>query len=549
MSDFQKKRQELAAATRATERQYSQKAVDNLGSYIDTITQASKRLNPVSLPSQIMAMPAVQRAGGMLTENVIQPVVDTLSTSVFGEQPLGEMSVQMPRMAGGNRVMPRLETQEVDPLAIPNLAASEAGVPLNFLGVPLFAKGTQAINRIAGPKAGRGQLLSSLSNFIPGYYGGNAAGATATWAPENLARTVRDLLDPESRALFKTQGVTRGTQDLGREALAQGEVHKALAQTGQYLSRIREQGGREGEVADVLLRMEELSDYIPARAYQVGDYKNLVKENNLIPRTQGTRRRINIPDNDLDIIESHFGRVWKEPDSRLGDVSFGQAQDAKIVIKAPGAGRAATGSHFNDVLYTAPFIKHTRKLFRDKTNVPHDELLAGLKKAAEKDNFSVLDISSPENGIWVTGGRAGTAVTEGGINYLVKIEPNGRMTGVMSDEHNLYEQLAGKVQKYTGGIIPALDMMKSLIPHRLVAVTPPMVQNIRNIDQAKSSARGVARVSQATNPNVVEGTAREMVEEFIKIEPSREAVQAEQLRNLGGGMLSVSALNDEEERR
>ena len=549
MSDFQKKREEMIAAKRAEERRFSQQAVDNVGSYVGGLTRLAKRINPVSISSQMMEAPAVQRAGGMLTENVIAPVVNTLSSSVFGDQPLGEMSVEMPRMAGGNRVMPRLETREVDPLALPNLAVSEAGVPLNFVGGPLFAKGTQAINRIAGPGSGRGQLLSSLSNFIPGYYGGNAAGATATWAPENLARTIRDLLDPESRALFKTQGVTRGAQDLGREALAQGEVHKALAQTGQYLSRIREQGGREGEVADVLLRMEELSDYIPARSYQAGDYKTLIKENQLIPRTQGTRRAINIPDNDLDIIESHFGSVWKEPDSRLGDVPFGQAQDAKLVIKAPGAGRAATGSHFNDVLYTAPFIKHARRIFRDKTKVPHDELLSELKKAAEKDNFSVLDISSPENGIWITGGRAGTAVTEGGINYLVKIEPNGRMTGVMSDEHNLYEQLANKVQRYTGGVIPALDMMKGLIPHRLVAVTPPMVQNIRNIDQARSTARGVSKVSQAPNPNVVEGTAKEMVEELIKLEPTREAVDAERLRNLGGGMLTVSAFKDEEEER
>lgn len=548
MSDFQKKREEMTALRRATERRYSQKAVDNVGSYFNNAAELQKRINPVSFPAQMMANPAIQRAGNMLSENVISPVVNTLTSSVVGDQPFGEMPIQMPRMAGGNRIMPNLQTREVDAMAVPNLMASEAGVPANFLGGPLLAKGTRAINKIAGPESGRGMLLSSLSNFIPGYYGGNPGGAVASWVPENIARTMRDLLDPESRALFKTQGATRGAQELGAEALAQGEVHKALAQTGQYLSRIREQGGREGEVADVLLRMEELSDYIPARAYQAGDYKSLIKENGLIPRTQGTRRAINIPDNDLDIIESHFGRVWKEPDSRLGDVSFGQAQDAKLVIKAPGAGRAATGSHFNDVLYTAPFIKHARKIFRDRTNVPYDDLLADLKKAAEKDSFSVLDISSPENGIWITGGRAGTAVTEGGINYLVKIEPNGRMTGVMSDEHNLYEQLAGKVQKYTGGAFPALDMMKGLIPHRLVAVTPPMVQNIRNIDQARSSARGVSRVSQATNPNVVEGTAKEMVEEFIKLEPSREAVDAERLRNLGGGMLTVSALRDEKEK-
>jgi hypothetical protein len=186
-------------------------------------------------------------------------------------------------------------------------------------------------------------------------------------------------------------------------------------------------------------------------------------------------------------------------------------------------------------------------LFRDKTKVPHDELIAGLRKASEKDSFRVLDVSSPENGIWLTGGRKGSAVTEGGINYLVKVEPNGRMIGVMSDEHNLYESLAGKVQQKTRGFLPTLDMMKKLIPHRLVAVTPPMIQNIRNIDTARSSARGVSKVSQAKNPNQVEGTAKEMLQEFVQLNPSQEARRAEQLRQVGGGMLTTSALNDEED--
>jgi hypothetical protein len=536
----------MTAARRARERQYSEQAVSNLGTAAGTAfnnaAELQKRINPVSLPAQMMVNPYIAEAKGLLSDKVMKPALNTLTSSVFGDKPFGEMPIQMPRMAGGNRVMPNLQTREVDAMAVPNLVASEAGVPLNFMGAPLFAKGSKMINKIAGPDSGRGMFLSSLSNFIPGYYGGNAGGAVAKWAPENLARTVRDLLDPESRALFKTQGVTRGAQELGAEALEKGEVHKAVAQTGQYLARIREQGGREGEVADALLKMEELSDYIPARSYKTGDYKALVKENKLVPKTQATGRSVNIADNDLDIIESHFGRVWKEPDSRGVDVGFGQAEDAKLVIKAPGAGRPATGAHFNDVLYTAPFIKHVRKAFMNRTNVPHDELIATLQKAADKDKFSILDISSPENGIWITGGRAGTAITEGGINYLVKVQPNGRMIGVMSDEHNLYEQLAGKVQKYSGGVVPALDMMKSLIPHRLVAVTPPMVQNIRNINKAKSSARGVEKVSQARNPNQVEGTAKGMVEELIKINPSKEAVDAERLRNLGGGMLAVSAL-------
>ena len=547
MSDIQKFREEYLTKTRARERGYSEGVQQNIGKMVDIGTQIAHRYNPTSPGLRMMNNPRLAPARDALTEKLIEPIVDTLSSPALGDNLFGDMPVTTLRQMGGNRVMPSAQMRTENAMALPNAVAAEGSVPLNFMGGPLLVKGTQAINKLTGPKSGRGMMLSSLDNFISGFYGGNPGGATLMWAPENLARTVRDLLDPGSRALYKETGATRGAQDLGRRQLADENIHRGLANTGQYLSRIREQGGREGAVADVLLNMENLSDFVPARSYQVGDYKSLVKEKGLYATTKETGRRVNVSDNDLDIIEGHFGSIWKEPGRKSGDVAFADAADTKLAIKAPGAGGAATGKHFNDVLYTAPFIKHTRALFRDKTNVPHDELIAGLRKAAEKDSFRVLDISSPENGIWITGGRKGSAVTEGGINYLVKIQPNGRMIGVMSDEHNLYESLAGKVQQKTRGFLPTLDMMKKLIPHRLVAVTPPMIQNIRNIDTARSSARGVSKVSQATNPNQVEGTAKEMLQEFVQLNPSQQARRAEQQRQVGGGMLATSALYDEED--
>jgi len=62
VSDFQKKREEMTALRRATERRNSQKAVDNVGSYFNNAAELQKRINPVSLPAQMMANPAIQRA-------------------------------------------------------------------------------------------------------------------------------------------------------------------------------------------------------------------------------------------------------------------------------------------------------------------------------------------------------------------------------------------------------------------------------------------------------------------------------------------------------
>lgn len=548
MSDIQKFREQYMTKARAKERGYAQSTQRNVGDTINkainTGQQVFNKVAPTSM--RIMSDPSFAPAKDLLKEKLVEPIMESLSSPVLGDTFFGDMPVETLRQYGGNRIMPNVQTRAENAMAIPNLAAAEGSVPLNFTGAGLLGKGTQLINKMTGPKSGRGMMLSSLDNFISGFYGGNPGGATLAWAPENLARTARDLLDPGSRALFKETGATRGTQDLARRALGADMIHRGLANTGQYLSRIREQGGREGAVADVLLRMENLSDFVPARSYQVGDYKSLVKEKNLMPRTAQTGRKVNIGDNDLDIIEGHFGRSWLEPGRRSGDVAFADAADTKLAIKAPGPGGSSTGKHFNDVMYSAPHIKHVAKVFRNKTNVPHDELLEYMQKAAEKDSFRVLDLSSAENGIWITGGRKGSAVTEGGINYLVKIQPDGKMIGVMSDEHNLYESLAGKVQQKTRGFLPTLDMMKGIIPHRLVAVTPPMVQNIRNLDTARSSARGVAKVSQAKNPNQVEGTAKEMLQEFTKLNPSQEARRAEQMRQVGGGMLTASYASDED---
>ena len=546
MSDIQKFREEYMAKARAKERGYAEGVQQNIGKTVNQGVQIAHRMNPMSTGMRMMNDPRLAPARDVLKEKLIEPIIDTVASPVLGDSLFGDVPVTTLRQMGGNRVMPSAQMRTENAMALPNLVAAEGSVPLNFMGGPLLAKGTQAINKLTGPASGRGMMLSSLDNYISGFYGGNPGGATLMWAPENLARTARDLLDPGSRALYKETGATRGAQDLGRRMLDEGNIHRGLANTGQYLSRIREQGGREGAVADVLLNMENLSDYVPARSYQVGDYKALVKDKNLMPRTTQTGRKINIGDNDLDIIEGHFGRSWLEPGRRSGDVAFADAADTKLAIKNPGGGAGPTGKHYRDVMYSAPHIKHVAKVFRDRTNVPHDELLAYMKKAAEKDSFRVLDLSSAENGIWITGGRKGSAVTEGGINYLVKIEPNGKMIGVMSDEHNLYESLAGKVQQKTRGFLPTLDMMKKLIPHRLVAVTPPMVQNIRNLDTARSSARGVSKVSQAKNPNQVEGTAKEMLQEFVQLNPSQEARRAEQMRQVGGGMLATSALYDEE---
>jgi hypothetical protein len=521
--------------------------------------------------------------------------VGSLFSPLGGRDILGSLPV--PVYAGSEGIpMTAPRKTQVDLMAIPNFGLNELRTPANLVGAGLLKKGSQAIDALTGPLSGRGMALSSADNVIPGFYGATPGLATGAYLPKNTAVTLRDLMNPASRALYRETGATQRSKELARKQLREAEkprkpdergpnpMHVGMANTGQYLSRIRAQGGREGQVADVLLRMEDFSDFVPASSYKVGDYKRQIKDKDITATKRDTGRRVNVPDKDLEIIEEHFGRVWKEPDTTGAQVSFAQGKDTKLVIKAPGAGGASvTGKHYNDVMYNAPYVAPLKKLFRDRTEVPFEELEKEMRRLSEKSIeragklsekakskgataedkqkalsaqravFRISEATSKENGLWITGSRAGSAITEGGINYLVKVKPNGTMTGVMSDEHNLYENIASKIQQKTGGVVPALDMMKKVIPHRLVAVTPPMTQNVRNLDAIKSKARGVASISQAKNPNVGVGsdsekTARGMLQELAALEPSKEALRAEQMRSAGGGLLLGNLAVEEEER-
>ena len=98
----------------------------------------------------------------------------------------------------------------------------------------------------------------------------------------------------------------------------------------------------------------------------------------------------------------------------------------------------------------------------------------------------------------------------------------------MSDEHNLFEGIAGKIQKFTAGVIPTLNVMKHLLPNRIIAVTPPMIRDLKGRSNyqhptGKSDGRPYG----------------EVVDEIVDFKPSDAVLKAEQQRQ--GGMLTTAA--------
>jgi len=433
-------------------------------------------------------------------------------------------------------------------------------------GITTAAKAGRRVDELTGADSGKGMLLGSANNVIPGYYGPDKVASVAAWVPNQIVGTVRDMASPASRAKYREQGITTSSQQIMKRAregasskletliynlpffksLKAGKniekgTARAVAQ-GQYLGRIHEQAGRVGRRLAGLEEVMRRSDVAEVVDYYPGAYADSVRNNRLKPYPKdsaGQRKKmpLKMSNEDLDFIEDHFSTVWTEPSQKMGggpEVSFKDAETPILAIKNPGDGRAATGRHHMDVLIHAPFVSKAKKIFEGRNNVSPDELFSLLNAEAavsqglkeDKLKFSVKG-QAADGGVWITGSRPGSAITEGGINYLVKVTTDGKLIGVMSDEHNLFEGIAGKIQEKTRGLVPTLRAMKHLIPNRLIAVTPPMIRDLKGglyeHPKGKSDGRGYG----------------EVVDEIVDFKPSDAVLKAEQQRQRG--MLTTAA--------
>lgn len=496
---------------------------------------------------------------GTATDYLIPDGVEKLVGEAIMNSPPG---VFQDHLQLGNKLATQYPEQARDVSA--GLSVAEA-VPF-VRGITTAAKAGRQVDELTGADSGRGMLTGSANNVIPGYYGPQQAASVAAWVPNQIIGTVRDMASPSSRAKYREQGITTSSQQIMKRAREGSKskletfiynlppfkalkgvkdievgVPRAIAQ-GQYLGRIHAQSGRQGG-SDLLGEIMRRSDVAETVDYYFGAYADSVRNNKLKPYPKDFAGRpkkmpIKMSNEDLDFIEEHFGRVWTEPSQRVGggpEVPFRDAETPILAIKNPGKGGSYTGKHYDDVLQNAPFVTKVENIFKNRDNVSADELFSllnaeaavsqGLKEAKRK--YSVAG-QAADGGVWITGSRPGSAITEGGINYLVKVTRDGKLIGVMSDEHNLFEGIAGKIQEKTRGTVPTLNAMKHLLPNRIIAVTPPMVRDLKGgfgyeHPKGKSDGRGYG----------------EVVDEVVDFKPSDAVLKAEQQRQRG--MLTTAA--------
>lgn len=483
-----------------------------------------------------------------------------------------------------------------------NTAADVLADPLNAVGSGVLGKAAKGIDKATdaakkyfGEGTDKGMALGSASNYIPNWYGPTdlpeggpqamdkalagimpnkfetpeaAQEATATlrgfggWAMQSAKDVIKAVIDPKARALYKEKGITPGSQRHVARALADNEIHKAVAQV-QYSSHIGQQAGRKGDVAASVSNIMEKSGVSDYMMYKPGVYADTIRENKLLPKQDG--RTTPVSDKDLQKIEEHFGNVWKAPDSKGNTVPFNEAEGTVLLIKAPG-NSTYTGDHYNDLRVSkwvtpvfAAFKKHKNKPTVEQLWKEMDKFSKSGKAGWKLDESSDTLEKAQKNGIWITGSKKGRAYTEGGINFLTKVQPNGNVLSVMSDEHNFFENIAetidNKARKATKGVAKegatAMKQLDKALPHRLVAATPPMQYNIFNLrDQLKGKKKKIENVKTGKG-----AVSKEDLENVINEQPSDIGVMLEQEMNrqganalVGTGLLGASVAQEPNKR-
>ena len=428
--------------------------------------------------------------------------------------------------------------------------------PLNAVGGPL-AKATKGVKQLPG-------AVASLSNFIPDWYGPSAvdkATGFMKWATDSGTTAARHMLDPVSRANWTENAVTGPAQQRVRGFAESGDVRgpeKAVSQVQYTSSHIPTQtGGKRSSApaADEIHRRSFLGDY---EEYTPQSLSNALQGQTTKrqPYTGGSAPKgghkswkdaeeVSVTPAEADHVAQTVNNMFK------GEID-------NFIIKSPGS--KETGGHYNDVIYKNPAKDALRTAFEknmdadgnvnpqqlaDWLNENHAEYMEKLHSgdlARTRDSWRVTKVD--DDGVWLTGSMLGSAITEGGIGWTMKVAPDGTMKGFMMDKHDFFEKYGAE----------------RVIPGKVVAVTPSMTSNIKYVGRGNKKLTSKVRDKEGnivkegrkhvtqdhTAPYVYRQTQYEgpktgyqsLFEDYANIKPSAAGVRREAATLGGQGLLA-----------
>ena len=354
-----------------------------------------------------------------------------------------------------------------------------------------------------------------------------------------LKNYMKMMADPEARALYRSEGINKYMLTDAKMLSNKPDKEIELVHRAFYNAHILEQSGKVG--GKQLLK--DFSSLLGVHGYQ--------------PYTKGSYRKLSkghgggvgqATKSEHKYIEDHITNVWKDKGGlpwRKG-VPFGEAKNTKIFIKRGHGGKG--GDHYNDITMRNQSFGDMARILGDSKPKNLEELKKILDNgeytsAKTKPSYTV---DEKTGNVWAHFKDKGSSITEGGTNVLLGIKPSGKFVMTISDEHNFLES------------IPIIGYaISKILPNRLLAVTTPMVDDIRKFkhktmgvpkpDDAIKSVEyyGNIPVYSGTSPK---GTSVKWGEQLDILRKAKATPQdlayerARQLRGsgiagLGGGML------------
>jgi hypothetical protein len=138
-----------------------------------------------------------------------------------------------------------------------------------------------------------------------------------------------------------------------------------------------------------------------------------------------------------------------------------------------------------------------------------NSLESAVKKKEKRKDAEFVYTGKDDTGVYLQVARkqrkGGRGKVEGGINLLMKVEPNGDVTGYMSDLHDFLEK------------VPVLGKaLEKSLPTQVLAVSPPMQTNIYSFTSKKKVDRvygeGTQEAMKVARPEPAQGQAAEFAD-------------------------------------
>jgi|SaaInl0LU_22_DNA_1037365.scaffolds.fasta_scaffold00744_16 hypothetical protein len=384
---------------------------------------------------------------------------------------------------------------------------------------------------IKDPSKAYGDITSSLSNFIDGYYGsssGSKGAAVVSWLPTQLKNMV-STISPDGLKTLEEFGMTKPMVDMAAKFLAASKagdkkaLKKAYAQVQHGAYMMHRAGVSPADMPPLYQRMID-SMSLDGQGFMPLSKETYLDEIKNIP--YATKKGMSVGPADPTVASKLFEsaqNAWglssgktkagmpvdmiiRRPDVMLGDFASDVSKSGMSTMLS----KVFSGGVFDsaDDLKKA-LDKQLMSAKGSRAGVGRvvdtrtaEEIAAGKTKTSVVDSetgvvskvspYKVTNIKVADDGVYFSyrgsqvekAGKkanelASRSYLEGGINMQVHVDKKGNVTAVTSDNYDFYED--------------KIKVTEKLLPKGILGVTPPIRVNIlrrRTGDQIVNAPQG-----------------------------------------------------------